>query len=627
MSVRGRRNLAIAGLVVLGTLAVFAPALRHGFVNYDDPEYVTENPRVRAGLSWAGLGWAFAAPHAANWHPLTWLSHMLDAQLFGLAPAGHHASSVLLHAASAALLFGVLEGTTGAPWPSAFVAATFALHPLRVESVAWVSERKDVLAGLCWMLALAAYRRYVRRRGAAAYLLVVAAFVLGLLARPTVVTLPLILLLLDVWPLRRPWNARLLWEKAPLLLLSAAVSALTVVAQRGAGAMASLESLPLGTRIAEALVAYGSYLEKTFWPTRLAVFYPHRPLPVAEVAVCALLLAGVSALALVERRRRPYLLVGWLWYLVALLPVVGLVKVGEQAMADRFSYLPQIGVLLMIAWAAADAGGSRAVASAGGVVALAACVALTARQLDIWRDSVSLFAHASAVSRDNYVAEANLGAALLEQGRRAEALVHLRRSAAIKPGYAKVHVSLGKALAEGGDPEAALREYTDAIRLDGDSATAHYNLGLLLAGQARLDEAIAEYRAALRIDPEYAKARHNLGAALATQGRFEDAIEQYRQALALVPDRGVTHGNLAIALERLGRSAEAVAEYREAVRLMPADPTAHFNLAGGLAGAGRVDEAIAELRQALRLRPDWPEGRAALAEVEGRRREAVRRGP
>src|SRR5436309_3238293 len=479
MSVRGRRNLAIAGLVVLGTLAVFAPALRHGFVNYDDPEYVTENPRVRAGLSWAGLGWAFAAPHAANWHPLTWLSHMLDAQLFGLAPAGHHASSVLLHAASAALLFGVLEGTTGAPWPSAFVAATFALHPRRVESVAWVSERKDVLAGLCWMLALAAYRRYVRRRGAAAYLLV-----------------------------------------------------------------------------------------------------------------------------------------GWLWYLVALLPVVGLVKVGEQAMADRFSYLPQIGVLLMIAWAAADAGGSRAVASAGGVVALAACVALTARQLDIWRDSVSLFAHASAVSRDNYVAEANLGAALLEQGRRAEALVHLRRSAAIKPGYAKVHVSLGKALAEGGDPEAALREYTDAIRLDGDSATAHYNLGLLLAGQARLDEAIAEYRAALRIDPEYAKARHNLGAALATQGRFEDAIEQYRQALALVPDRGVTHGNLAIALERLGRSAEAVAEYREAVRLMPADPTAHFNLAGGLAGAGHAGEAVAELHQALHLRPDWPEARAALAEVE-----------
>src|SRR5438093_6101777 len=383
MSVRGRRNLAIAGLVVLGTLAVFAPALRHGFVNYDDPEYVTENPRVRAGLSWAGLGWAFAAPHAANWHPLTWLSHMLDAQLFGLAPAGHHASSVLLHAASAALLFGVLEGTTGAPWPSAFVAATFALHPLRVESVAWVSERKDVLAGLCWMLALAAYRRYVRRRGAAAYLLVVAAFVLGLLAKPMVVTLPFVLLLLDVWPLRRPWNVRLLWEKVPLFLLSAAVSALTVVAQRGAGAMASLESLPLGTRIAEAVVAYGAYLEKAFWPTRLAVFYPHRPLLVAEVATSALVLVVISALALRERRRRPYLLVGWLWYLVVLLPVIGLVKVGEQAMADRFSYLPQIGVLIMVAWAAADAIGSRVVLTAGAFVALAVCVALTARQLNL----------------------------------------------------------------------------------------------------------------------------------------------------------------------------------------------------------------------------------------------------
>src|SRR6059036_456916 len=401
MSVRGRRNLAIAGLVVLGTLAVFAPALRHGFVNYDDPEYVTENPRVRAGLSWAGLGWAFAAPHAANWHPLTWLSHMLDAQLFGLAPAGHHATSVLLHATSAALLFEVLAGMTGTPWRSAFVAAVFALHPLRVESVAWVSERKDVLAGFFWMLALAAYARYARRRGAADYVLVVAAFVLGLLAKPMVVTLPLVLLLLDVWPLRRPWTIALVWEKLPLVLLAAAASALTVVAQRGAGAMASLESLPLAARMAEAVVAFRAYLEKTFWPARLAVFYPHRPLPIGEVAASCVVLLVVSALAIRERRRRPWLLVGWLWYLVALLPVVGLVKVGEQAMADRFSYLPQIGVLLMIAWAAADAGGSRAVASAGGVVALAACVALTARQLDIWRDSVSLFAHASAVSRDN----------------------------------------------------------------------------------------------------------------------------------------------------------------------------------------------------------------------------------
>src|SRR5437667_390898 len=502
MRVRGRWHLAIAGVVALATVVVFVPVLRHGFVNYDDPEYVTENVHVRAGLSWAGVPWAFTAPHAANWHPLTWLSHMLDAQVFGLAPAGHHATSVRLHATSAALLFEVLAGMTGTAWRSAFVAAVFALHPLRVESVPWGSERKDVLAGFFWIRALAAYARYARRRGAADYVLVVAAFVLGLLAKPMVVTLPVVLLLLDVWPLRRPWSIALVWEKLPLVLLAAAASALTVVAQRGAGAMASLESLPLATRMAEAV---------------------------------------------------------------------------------------------------------------------AGCVALTTRQLEVWRDSVSLFAHATAATRDNYVAEGNLGAALLDQGHRAEAVVHLRQAATINPGYAKVRVSLGKALAESGDPVGALHEYADAIRLDPNTPAAHYNLGLLLAEQGRLDDATAEYREALRLDPEYAKAHHNLGAALAAQGRFEEAVAEYRHALALAPDRGVTHGNLAIALERLGRSPEAVAEYREAVRLMPADPTAHFNLAGGLAGAGHVGEAVAELHQALRLRPDWPEARAALAEVEAQR--------
>ena len=619
MRVRGRWHLAIAGVVALATVVVFVPVLRHGFVNYDDPEYVTENVHVRAGLSWAGVPWAFTAPHAANWHPLTWLSHMLDAQLFGLAPAGHHATSVLLHATSAALLFEVLAGMTGTPWRSAFVAAVFALHPLRVESVAWVSERKDVLAGLFWMLALAAYARYARRHGAADYVLVVAAFVLGLLAKPMVVTLPVVLLLLDVWPLRRPWSIALVWEKLPLVLLAAAASALTVVAQRGAGAMASLESLPLAARMAEAVVAYGVYLEKTFWPARLAVFYPHRPLPIAEVAASCVVLLVVSAVASRERRRHPWLLMGWLWYLVTLLPVIGLVKVGEQAMADRFTYLPQIGVLIMVTWTAAEMVGSRAVLGATAVAAVAGCVALTTRQLEVWRDSVSLFAHATAVTRDNYVAEGNLGAALLYQGRRADAVVHLRHAATINPGYAKVRVSLGKALAAGGDPVGALHEYAEAIRLDPKTPAAHYNLGLLLAEQGRLDDATAEYREALRLDPEYAKAHHNLGAALAAQGRFDEAVAEYRHALALAPDRGVTHGNLAIALERLGRSAEAVAEYREAMRLMPADPTAHFNLAGGLAGAGHLGEAVAELHQALRLRPDWPEARAALAEVEAQR--------
>ena len=624
MSVRGRRTLAIAGILALGTFAVVAPALRLGFVNYDDPEYVTENPPVRAGLRAASVAWAFTTPHSANWHPLTWLSHMADCQLYGLAPAGHHATSVVLHAASAAVLFGALAGMTGATWPSLFVASAFALHPLRVESVAWVAERKDVLAGLCWMLALVAYWRYVRRPRPTRWLLVVAAFALGLLAKPMVVTLPFVLLLLDRWPLGRPWSARIVSEKLPLLALSLAASAVTFAVQRGAGAVASLDTLSFGARLAGATVAVATYLVKTFWPTNLAVFYPNRPPAPWQLVLSVLLLVAVSLLAVAQHRRRPYLLVGWLWYLGTLVPVIGLVKVGDQAMADRFTYIPQIGVLLMLAWGAAELSVPRAALVATGAAALAASAVLTVRQLDVWQDSITLFTHATAVTRDNYVAEANLGAALLDLGHPSDAIGHLRRAEAIKPDYVKPHVTLGKALAESGDAEGAAREYAEALRLDPGYATAHYNLGLLLAGQGRLDEAIARYREALRLDPNYANARHNLGAALAAEGRFEEAVAEYRRALALLPDLGIAHGNLAIALERLGRRDEAIAEYRTAVRLMPRDPTARYNLAGGLAGDGRFDEAIAELQVAMRLRPGWREGEAALTQLQERQAAAGR---
>jgi Flp pilus assembly protein TadD len=600
------------------TLAVYAPTLRHGFVNYDDPEYVVENPHVRDGLTVANVRSAFTGTHSANWHPLTWLSHMLDCELYGIAPTGHHATSVVLHAANAGLLFGVLATATGATLPSAFVAAAFALHPLRVESVTWISERKDVLAGFFWMLTLAAWLRYAKRPRLPSYALVVAAFALGLLAKPMVVTLPFVLLLLDLWPLRRERRRPVAWEIAPLVALSAGVSVLTFLAQRTWGAVTSLDTLPIGARVANAVVSFSAYVEKTVWPAGLAVFYPPRSPGAWQVAASALLLLAATALALRERHRRPYLLVGWLWYVGTLVPVLGLVQVGEQAMADRFTYLPQIGLLVMVAWAAAELPLPRAALGAAAGVALAALAAVTVRQQVFWADSVALFTHAAAVTRDNYVAEANIGAALLDRGDRDGAIPHLREAIRIRPGYAKPHVSLGKALAEAGDANAAGREYAVALAIDPGNPQAQYNLGLLRVGQGRLDEGIAAYREALRIDPGYTKARHNLGVALAAADRLPEAVEEYRKALALAPDLGVAHGNLAIALERLGRRDEAIAEYRVAVTLMPGDPTARYNLAACLVGAGRLPEAAAELREALRLRPGWPEGRAALAEVEAK---------
>ncbi len=644
-----RLDLAVCAALALVTLALYAPVRHHAFLDYDDNEYVTEHPVVRAGLSRAALAWTLTHAHQANWHPVTTLTHLLDVTLFGLDAGAHLVVNVVLHALAAVVLFLVLRAATDARWPSAFVAALFAWHPLHVESVAWVAERKDVLSGLGWMLTLAAYVRYARRPSGRRYAVVVLAFALALLAKPMVVTLPFVLLLLDVWPLGRlapndavpagsttpvptPGTASgagtvvrvwlpLVREKVPLFVLAAADAVVTVLAQRSAGAITSLAAAPLSYRIGNALVSYATYLRKMVWPSDLAVFYPPPPTLSGWHALAALaLLAGVTGVAVAVARRAPAVLVGWLWYLGTLVPVIGLVRQGEQAMADRFTYLPSIGLGLMVAWGAHDLAprAARRGLAVAGALALVACVAATARQIGYWRDSVTLFTHALAVTDDNYLAHVNLGAALDALGRHDEAMRHYEDAVAIQPHYAKARVSLGAALARAGRTDAAEAEYREALRLDPGSALAAYDLGLLLAERGDLDDAIALYRRALAHDPAYAKAWNNLGWALAareTPTALADAVDAYEHALAIDPTLTAAHNNLAVALEGLGRIDEALTHYAAAVRLAPSEPRAHANYAAVLASRGRYDEAIAAYREALRLDPDLAEVRSALAET------------
>ncbi len=636
MSARGlaeHRRTIVSALLVVVTVAVYAPVRHHGFVNYDDPEYVTENPAVTGGLRTANVVWAFTRAHSANWHPITWLSHMLDCDLYGLAPAGHHLTSVVLHAATSAALFVALVTMTGALWPSAWVAAMFALHPVHVESVAWISERKDVLCALFWMLALVAYGRYVRAPSLRRYAVVAVSYVLALMSKPMAVTLPLVLLLLDVWPLRRvavPFGRAIL-EKLPLLVLTLAASLVTILTQSRAGAIASLELVPLGARLANATVAYVRYLVMLVWPAGLSPFYPlELPVPTWGVAGALVVLGAISALVVRSAPRRPYLLVGWLWYLVTLVPVIGIVRAGEQSMADRFTYIPSVGIFVMVAWPAAELARAsrlqaRVIATAA-IVALVAASIVTRVQLAYWHDSESLFRHALAVTRDNYLAHTNLGSALTKDGRTAEAFEHFAAAVQIKPGYAKARVNLGMAYADRADATAAAAQYAEALRLDPTSAMAHYNWGLLLAQSGSLDEAEQHYREALRLDPRYAKAQNNLGWALAARGRTDEAIAAYREALRIDPTLAAAHNNLAVALEDAGRPDEALEHYEASVRLTPDDPKARFNFGALLAGRGRIDDALRELHAASRLAPNLPEPHLELARLlatSGQRAEAA----
>jgi tetratricopeptide (TPR) repeat protein len=610
---------------LLAVALVFGQAVGHGFVNYDDHFYVYANPALTRGLTAEGITWAFTTVADNFWHPLTWLSYLLDFQLYGFLPWGYHLTNVLLHAANAVLLFLVRRRMTGRLGPSALVAALFAIHPLRVESVAWVAERKDVLSGLFFMLTLGAYVGYVRHRfSLVRYVAVLVLFTLGLMAKPVLVTMPFLLLLLDYWPLGRMGMAageqptaqggfsmlpRLVVEKIPFLLLAAAFCVVTPLAE--GEAVTTLDVVPMSWRIANVPVAYVAYLAKLFCPVGLAMPYLHMgSVPAWKVVGAVLLLLIVSAATLAGWRRFPYLLVGWLWYLGTLVPMLGLVQVGEHTMADRYSYVTQIGLYLALAWGAAQVVAwwprrrwAWGVASASMLAVLMGCAW---RQVSFWHDSQTLWNHALCCASDNFVAHNNLGTALADQGRLPEAIAHYEEAVKIQPGYAEAFNNLGVAFGAQGRLDEAIERFQKSLGLKPDNAEAHNNLGYALAARGRLAEATGEYQKALKIKPDLASAHRNLGNALAALGRFDEAVGHYQEALEAYPEDFQTHYNFGRVLTARGRLSDALSHFRKAAEIEPRHLMAHAALAWLLATSADASlrsgaEAVDHAEQATKL--------------------------
>jgi tetratricopeptide (TPR) repeat protein len=650
----------------------FLPIIRNDFVNLDDPMYVYENVHVQHGFSWEAIRWAFTTLEGGFWHPLTWLSIMLDCRLYGLHPGGHHFTNVLLHAANTLLLFLVFQRMTGATWRSAVVAALFAVHPLHVESVAWAAERKDVLSALFFMLTIWAYARYVEtteprdrtttgpRRavvqgsrfkvqssrffvpifhppslaspklsggGSIFYFLALLFFACGLMSKSMVVTLPVVLLLLDYWPLRRgvrcevrsanpssqQWRwavwRRLAVEKAPFFAASVASGVVTLFAQKAAHALLTPTELPLMNRIANAIVSYAHYLLQMLWPRDLAVYYPFQAaLPLWLVAASALLGAAAVTGALRASRKYPYLGFGSLWYVIILLPVIGLVQVGGQSQADRYTYLPLIGVFTILAWGVHDLTRRwrlQVIAlSAAAASSLLACVVLTCRQLGYWKESETLFRRALAVTKDNELAHNSLGSALVSKGRRDEALPEFEKAVELMPDFAEAQNNLGAALAAKGRFDEALGHLQEAARLTPANPGAHCNLGDVLAKTGQMDEAITQYHRAITLKPDEPDPHCHLADVLIQRGRPEEAVPEYRQALKLNPNDAAAHCNLGHALSALGRFDEASLELHEALRLKPDFPDAQNELGLALGILGRLDEAVGHFKAALSSNPN-----------------------
>jgi len=617
-----RRGLAVilALALVIIAAAAYSPVRQHAFLQFDDADYVVENGAVRAGLTWAGLKWAFSTPYAGNWHPLTWISHMADVQMFGMDAGLHHLSSLFLHLLTTLLVFRLLTRLTGAMGASACVAALFAVHPLHVESVAWVAERKDVLSGFFSVLTLTAYAWYTRHPGWVRYLAVGGSFALALLSKPMAVTLPFVLLLLDAWPLARwrgvslgadaPGAMALLREKAPLFAMAAASAVVTFLVQRHAGAVQSLDAYPIALRLANMPVAYVTYLVDTVLPVYLAPLYPY-PSSITwwQSATAVITLAAISVGAFRWRRDKPYLIVGWCWFLVMLVPVIGLVQVGSQSHADRYMYLPAIGLFMMAVWgirewAASRPAWSRALPALGVAVVIAAAVA-TYRQVMFWQDSVTLWERTVAVTEDNYRAQTNLGFALAAAGQRSRALAAYSEAIRLNPNYPNAHNYFGTLLADMGDHDRAAAEYEAALAHRPRFAEAQNNLGLTRAAQDRLDDAIAAFTEALRVDPSFAPARNNLAIAYMRQGHPEKAIAEFEEAVRQQPDSAESHANLATALAGAGRKRESLPHFEAAARL-GGDPV-RTNYMWGLAlmDLGDMPGATARFTDALTANPSF----------------------
>jgi tetratricopeptide (TPR) repeat protein len=631
-----KRLQALLGLALTGlVMAVFAQVRHHDFVSLDDAAYVIENEHVARGLTASGLVWAATAVDTGvgNWHPVTWVSHMVDVELFGMRAGAHHMVSVALHAVNTLVLFLLLGAMTGHVWRSACVAALFAIHPLHVESVAWIAERKDVLSTLFWLLAIWAYVRYVSTPTRLRFTLVAMLFALGLMSKPMVITLPFTLLLLDWWPLNRvasadtatgqtgsvslrPWLP-LVVEKWPLFVMSVLSGVLTVVAQSQGGAVATLEAIPASTRLANAALSLGTYAWQTVWPSGLSVFYPLSGAVQAGATAAAVVFIVVGSIAAARSARtRRHVTFGWLWYVGTLVPVIGLVQVGMQARADRYTYVPLIGLFVAIVWECAERAGTRRVPQVA--VSMVACAVVAVfgvrarAQVAYWADDVTLWGQALEVHPDNYYAHFSLGRVDLQHGRLDDAMAHLARVLELAPWFAEGHDALGLAYARGGQFDAAIAKHLEALRRQPGLLAARFNLGLAYEQRGDPDLAVQQYREAIRRAPRKAAFRAALAHALATQGRLDAAMEESREALRLNPDSAEARYVLGRVLASRGLPDQAIAELERALASKPAFAPAQSMLATLLLERGRVDEAIEHLRGAVRSEPYSAGARAAL---------------
>jgi tetratricopeptide (TPR) repeat protein len=610
----GKLAAVMGILLAAAVLLVFGRAIWHDFVNYDDDEYFYANPHIQEGITVGSLAWAFRTTYAGNWFPLTWLSLMLDVKLFGVGSAGPHFTNVMLHAGNSVLLFLLLRRLTGALGRSALVAGLFALHPLHVESVAWVSERKDLLSALFGFLTLWMYGRYAWQQTqpcrSASYGSACLFFALGLMSKPMLVTWPFVMMLLDYWPLRRGLQWK---DKLPFLALSAASCVVTFWAQRSGGAVESLARLPLEARIGNAVIAYVLYIHKAGWPTGLAAFYPLRVgWPAMTVAGAIIALAGVTGAVIWFRRQAPWLLTGWFWYLGMLVPVIGLVQVGAQAMADRYSYVPLVGLFLMVCWSVPHTRFSVGVATA----ALVICGVLSWIQVGYWKNTETLFQHALRVTRGNWLAHYNLATHASAAGRAQDAIQHYREALRIEPDFAEAHNNLGVALMHEGQLPEAIEHFQRAMQIKPSYAEAHNNLGVALTYAGRADESLAHFEKALQIQPGYAQAAYNRGRSCALLGRMTEAIKHWEDALRVQPEFAAAHYDLGVALAASGRVPEAVEHWEQAVRIQPHLAEAHYNLAFAAEQAGNSADAIEHYKQALQARPDYAEAKRGLERLQ-----------
>ena len=633
------RDILVCLFLVMATLAVYWQVQNHDFVILDDDLYIYENNYVQRGLTTENIIWAFTdGTRISNyWHPLTWISHILDIQLYGMNAGGHHLTNLLFHIANTLILFLLFNKMTGHLWRSGFVAALFALHPLHVESVAWVAERKDVLSTFFWLLTMWAYSRYAEKPKINKYVVVLLFFVMGLMSKPMLVTLPFVLLLMDFWPLGRwQWGQEieeehikapkssalyLVVEKVPFFAITVIASIAAYITQRKGGAVPAMDFALLKMQTANAIVSYVSYIGKMIWPCKLAAHYPHPGmLPVWQVVGAGLLITCMSVFGVWKWRKFPYFTFGWFWFLGTFVPVIGFVKIGDFFMADRFTYVPLIGLFVVIAWGVPELvvieRHRKTLLTTLAAALLLIFAAVAWRQTGYWENDMMLFEHARKVTINNYGAHNNIGTALARQGRTEDAVDHYLQALRIKPDYLKAHFNLAFALEKQDRTNESIAHYLEALRIKPDYVEAHYNLGSVFYKQGHLKEAVVHYLEALRIQPDYAEAHSNLGNAFYKQGRINEAIEHYLEALRIKPDQTNLHINLGAALMKQGRTDESIEHYLAALRIKPDHVDAHYNLGAALFRKGNIKGAIYHFQEVLKTNPGDVQAKSILKKLQ-----------